>query len=143
MIAVDTNILVHAHHADSDLHALAKHAVTELAESGQPWAVPIHCVVEFYGIVTHRGIWRIPSTPAQAVDQINAWHESPTLRLLGDQANVVARLLELVLRAQVAGPKIHDARIAAVCQSHGVRELWTVDRDFSSFPSLRTRNPLV
>jgi len=24
-----------------------------------------------------------------------------------------------------------------------VRELWTADRDFSRFPRLRTRNPLV
>ena len=38
---------------------------------------------------------------------------------------------------------VHDARIAALCLSHGVRELWSADRDFSRFPALRTRNPLV
>jgi uncharacterized protein len=37
---------------------------------------------------------------------------------------------------------VHDARIAALCAGHGVRELWTVDRDFSRFPGLTTRNPL-
>jgi predicted nucleic acid-binding protein len=36
-----------------------------------------------------------------------------------------------------------DARIAAICGSHGVRELWTADRDFSRFRGLTVRNPLV
>jgi predicted nucleic acid-binding protein len=39
--------------------------------------------------------------------------------------------------------RVHDARIAANCLSHGVRELWTPDRDFSYFPRPRTRNPVV
>jgi uncharacterized protein len=37
----------------------------------------------------------------------------------------------------------HDARIAAICLQHGVREFWTVDRDFSRFSNFRTRNPLI
>ncbi len=40
------------------------------------------------------------------------------------------------------GPNVHDARIAALCLHHGVRELWTVDRDFSRFSGLHTKNPL-
>jgi hypothetical protein len=27
--------------------------------------------------------------------------------------------------------------------AHGVRELWTVDRDFGRFPALATSNPLT
>jgi hypothetical protein len=38
---------------------------------------------------------------------------------------------------------VHDARIAACCLRHGVTELWTADRDFSRYPALFTRNPLV
>jgi len=43
----------------------------------------------------------------------------------------------------VAGPLVHDARIAALCRAHGVRELWTADRDFGRFPGLVVRNPLL
>jgi uncharacterized protein len=43
----------------------------------------------------------------------------------------------------VIGPQVHDARVAALCRVHGVRELWTADRDFSRFPGLAVRNPLV
>ena len=44
---------------------------------------------------------------------------------------------------KVAGPLVHDARIAALCLDHGVHEFWTADRDFARFPDLRVRNPLV
>jgi len=44
---------------------------------------------------------------------------------------------------RVTGPQIHDARVAAICLQHGITELWTADRDFSRFASLKFRNPLV
>jgi predicted nucleic acid-binding protein len=34
-------------------------------------------------------------------------------------------------------------RIAALSLAHGVRELWTHDRDFARFPALTVRNPLI
>jgi len=43
----------------------------------------------------------------------------------------------------IEGPRVHDARIAALCLLHGVNELWSADRDFSRFPALEVRNPLV
>jgi predicted nucleic acid-binding protein len=43
----------------------------------------------------------------------------------------------------IAGPLVHDARVASLCRLHGVRELWTADRDFSRFPGLLVHNPLV
>lgn len=39
--------------------------------------------------------------------------------------------------------KIHDARIASICQHHGVKKLWSADRDFTSFPELVCENPLI
>jgi hypothetical protein len=45
--------------------------------------------------------------------------------------------------SQTVGPRMHDARVAALCLSHGVRELWSADRDFGAFPALAVRNPLV
>jgi hypothetical protein len=38
---------------------------------------------------------------------------------------------------------IHDARVAALFLHHGVGELRSADRDFSRFPALKARNPLV
>jgi len=69
--------------------------------------------------------------------------ESPTLRLLGEGPDHFKRLESLALAAKATGPMIHDARIAALCLSHGVRQLLSTDRDFSRFPALRVKNPLV
>jgi len=55
----------------------------------------------------------------------------------------LAKLREIATAAQLKGPRIHDARIAALCLHHGVSELWSADRDFSPFPQLKVRNPLV
>jgi len=142
MIAVDTNILVHAHRRDAELHVEAARVLREIAESPTPWGICFHSLIEFYGVVTQSRIWTQPSTPTQAFDQISAWRESPSLRLLYDSEHILTELEILVTVGRVSGATVHDARIAASCLVHGVRELWTVDRDFSRFPKLKTRNPL-
>lgn len=79
----------------------------------------------------------------EAVNQVEVWMESSRLQLLSESPGYFLELKNLALRARSRGPQIHDARIAALCLHHGVDELWTADRDFSSFPALKTRNPLV
>lgn len=142
MIALDTNLLVHAHRRDASLHDRAFAAVRELAESGRPWGICLHALVEFYSVATHPRLWSRPSTPEQANGQIAAWREAPRLRLLGDTPDMLDTLAKLTTQGRVQGALVHDARIAACCLAHGVSELWTIDRDFSRFPALKTHNPL-
>jgi predicted nucleic acid-binding protein len=52
-------------------------------------------------------------------------------------------LRRLVTMGRITGAKIHDARVAALCRQHGVRELWSADRDFSRFAELTVVNPLT
>jgi uncharacterized protein len=142
VIAVDTNILVCAHRRDSPFHAAAAQRMRDLAEGTSPWAIPWPCLHEFFSIATHPRIYDPPSTTEQACAQIDAWLRSPSLVLVGEGGAHWATLRTLVTDGKVAGPLVHDARIAALCLAHGVSELWTVDRDFSRFPALKTRNPL-
>jgi toxin-antitoxin system PIN domain toxin len=142
VIAVDTNILVHAHRRDASLHGRARPLLQELAEAPTPWAICYHSLVEFHAVATRRGLWPKPSTPAEAWNQISAWRESPSLRILYDSEACLGLLQAAALGQQVTGGMIHDARIAVCCQVNGIAELWTVDRDFSRFPQLRCRNPL-
>ncbi|HMN80689.1 MAG TPA: PIN domain-containing protein [Burkholderiaceae bacterium] len=143
MIAVDTNLLVYAHRGDSPFHAVALETVRQLAEGRASWAIPWPCVHEFYNIVTHPRVYSPPSTSTEAIDQIDFWLESPTLLLLAEDERHWPHLRQLIGKAKVQGPMVHDARIAALCLGHGVRELWSADRDFSRFPDLHVRNPLV
>lgn len=142
MIAVDTNLLVYAHRRDSGWHAEAARVVRELAEGTARWAIPWPCVHEFLAIVTHPRIYDPPTPLDVALDQVAAWIESPTVALLGEGPGYAERLSDLLLAGKVAGAKVHDGRIAALCLYHGVRELWSADRDFSRFPALTVRNPM-
>lgn len=143
MIAVDTNLLVYAHREDAEFHDAALARITELAEGAAAWAIPWPCLHEFYAIVTHPRIYAPPSAPAKAIDQIEAWLESPTLTLLAESSDHWAALGPLLSAARVRGPLVHDARVAALCLQHGVKTLWTADRDFARFAPLRAVNPLV
>lgn len=143
MIAVDTNVLVYAHRSDSVWHARAAACVRELAESSTAWAIPWPCIHEFLAIVTHARIFTTPSPLPRALDQVGSWLESPSLVLLGEADAHWDTLRGLLEAGRIAGPKVHDARIAAICVAHGVRELWTADRDFGRFPALAARNPLL
>lgn len=142
MIAVDSNILVYAHREDSPWHEASRDCVMELAEGRSSWAIPWPCLHEFLAVTTHARIFNPPTPLELALGQINAWLESPSLVMIGEDASYWPRLRALVSAGKIAGPKVHDARIAAICLQNGVDELWTIDRDFSRFPTLRARNPL-
>jgi uncharacterized protein len=143
MIAVDTNILVYAHRQDSEWHESAQRAIRSLAEGASGWAIPWPCVHEFLAITTHPRFFRTPTPIAAALDQVEAWLESPSLITLTEDDDYWATLKTLIGQSKVHGPRVHDARVAALCLSHSVGELWTADRDFGMFPALRVRNPLI
>ncbi len=143
MIAVDTNLLVYAHREDSPWHEAAYSCIVRLAEGGAPWAVPWPCLHEFLAIVTHAGVYS-PATPVEmALEQVAAWLESPTIVLLSEADGYWDHLRAALKSGRIRGVQVHDARVAALCHYHGVRELWTADRDFSRFPTLVVRNPVV
>lgn len=143
MIAVDTNILVHAHREDSEWHQAAFDRIAQLAEGRGAWAIPWPCIHEFLTIVSHPKIFSPPTPLPAALDQVDAWLESPTLHLLAESQLHWPQLRGLILAGKIAGPRVHDARIAALCLQHGVSELWSADRDFGRFPELTVSNPLV
>lgn len=142
VIAVDTNLLVYAHRADSPFHAAALRAVVGLAESGQRWGIPWPCVHEFIAITTHPRIYLPPTSLEVALQAMDVWLAAPHCETLTEGPGYWDVLRGLCRKASVRGPVVHDARVAALCLHHGVAELWSADRDFTRFPALRVRNPL-
>ena len=143
MIAVDTNILVYAHREELPFHAVADRCITSLAEGAAAWAIPWPCIHEFLSTVTRPRLFDPPTPLTVALDHIDYLLQSPTLVLLTESDQHWQQLRAMMISGQVTGPRVPDARIAALCQQHGIRELWSADRDFSRFPELRVVNPLV
>ena len=86
---------------------------------------------------------RPPTPTAKALADLEEWFRSPTLRLIGETEAYWPTLREAIRRGAIAGPLVQDARIAAICAANGVSTFFSADRDFSRFPNLRIRNPLL
>ena len=143
MIAVDTNLLVYALRQDSEFHADALKSLLSLAESGRRWGIPWPCLHEYLSIATHSRIYAPPTPMPVAVKALDVWLNSPNCELLAEGPGYWPLLKSLLTQSKCTGSMVHDARIVALCLHHGVRELWSADRDFSRFSKLRTKNPLV
>lgn len=143
MIALDTNLLVYAHRPDAQFHREASGVLSGLAKGTQRWAIPWPCVHEFVAVITHPRIYATPTPLDIALAALGALNALSNLEFIGEGEGYLERLDEIARPARVTGGAIHDARIAAICQFHGVKELWSADRDFSRFPQLMTRNPLL
>ena len=143
MIAIDTNILVYSNRSDSPWHAAAAACVKRLADSGVPWAIGWPNLHEFLAIVTNPRIYKPPTPIADALTQVECWLECPTLTLLAESGTYWRVLRRMVETARATGGAVHDARIAALCLHHQVKELWTADRDFLRFAGLNVTNPLL
>jgi uncharacterized protein len=141
LIAVDTNILVYAYDESSPAHERAFDAMTRLGREPS-WGLPWIVAGEFYAVLTDARLWREPQVDG-ALAALDAWIGAPGVRLLAEPPHHWSTLRAMLGRARPLGRKVHDARIAAVCLAAGVSELWSSDRDFSWYPDLRVRNPLV
>jgi uncharacterized protein len=142
VIAVDTNILVYAHRRESEWHERAWEIMRSLCEGADLWAIPWPCVHEFLSVVTNVRIYSPPTSIGKAFVQLHTWLDSPSARLIGESKDHLAALEQVVRAGKISGGAIHDARIAAICASHGVRELWSADRAFGRMTAVRVRNPL-
>jgi uncharacterized protein len=143
MIAIDTNLLVFAHRGDAIRHQETLAALQPIVEGTAAWALPWPCIHEFISVTTNPRIYKPASTLSEAMAFLERLFGSPQLHLLAESPGYFEKLREISVAARLKGPRIHDARIAALCLHHGVSELWSADRDFSAFRQLKVRNPLV
>ena len=143
MIAVDTNLLVYAHRLDMPFNERARQVLTEAVGGSEPVCVPWPCIHEFLAVVSNPRIFRDPTPIDVALDAVRRLLASLSGGLLAEGEGYLDALDRIARSALVQGALVHDARVAAICLFHGVRILWSADRDFSRFPALTVVNPLA
>lgn len=139
MIAVDTNVLVYAHRAETALHRAATRNLVDLAAGRGLWGLPVFCAGEFIRVVTHRRVFNPPSTLEEAIQFLERVVAAPGCRILRPEAGFLELLTTVAREADPRGNLAFDAQIAALCREHGVSALLTNDRDFARFEGLRLR----
>lgn len=141
MIALDTNILVSARRKELLHFEPAQRLVQSLAQGDEPWALPWPCVYEFLRVVTHPRAFKTPTPMDVALEELRSLFDSPMLTLLGEGRGHPAHMERMIRGGGAVGNLAHDAHIATLCLEHGVREIWTTDRDLARFPGIAVRNP--
>jgi len=142
VIAVDTNLLVYAHRPEMPFHERAREVLSGAVGGAEPVCVPWPCAHEFLAVVTNPRIFKDPTPMDLALDATSRLHASLSGGFLAEGDGYIEALERVVRPANLQGAIVHDARVAALCLFHGVRVLWSADRDFSRFPALTVTNPL-
>ena len=143
MIAVDTNLLVYAHRPEMPFHERAREVLTEAVSNPEPTCVPWPCVHEFLAVVSNPRIFQDPTPIGVALDTVSRLLASLSGGFLAEGQGYLEAFNRIARPALLQGALVHDGRVAALCLFHGVRVLWSADRDFSRFPEVTVVNPLA
>lgn len=137
----DTNLLLRLADPASPQHPIATNALARLIGQGDEVFLTPQNFIEFWAVATRpieaNGFgWSSERTATEVADLRERFP------LLPDSPEIFARWLELVQRLAVHGKRVHDARLVAVLQAHGVEHLITFNTsDFAAFPSLSLVDP--
>ncbi len=140
MILVDANILLYAYHPRADQHEACRSWVEEAFSGTTPVALPWISIWAFLRISTNPRAFDQPLGMKEAEAIVSSWLDAPVVRHVGPDERYWEILSGLLLDAQVTGPLVTDAAIAALALEHGA-SVCTADRDFARFPGVRTIDP--
>lgn len=123
-VLVDTNVLLRRVQRSHPSHAVAVESVARLVAAGEPVYFTLQNIAEFWNVATrpaeHNGFG---FSPVAALAEVANIEED--LELLPDTAQLYAEWKRLVVRHNVIGVKVHDARLVAAMNVHGVQRLLT------------------
>jgi uncharacterized protein len=138
---VDANVLLYAYHPRAAQHERCRAWVEAEFASGAAVRIPWATIIAFLRISTNPRVFERPLTMAEAETAVSSWLALPSVSPLDPGERYWDVLRDLLHRAQVTGPLVTDAALAALAMEHGAT-LCTTDRDFARFPGLHTLNPL-
>ncbi len=141
VILVDANILLYAYHPRSEHHDRCREWVEDAFSGTAQVRLAWMTVLAFLRISTSPRVFEQPLSMAEAEGIVSGWLAAPSVAILEPGERYWEILSDLLQSAQVSGPLVMDASLAALALEHGAT-LCTSDRDFVRFPELRTLNPI-
>lgn len=136
----DVNVFVYAHREDAPEHHRYAAWLQALTAADEPFALSAILLASFLRIVTNPKIFDPPTPMETAIAFCQRLVDWPRAVMV-----VSSRRhwdLFVGLCANVQGPLVTDAYLAALAIEHGC-ELITTDSDFARFRGLRWRHPLA
>ena len=140
MKLLDANILLYAYDSDSVHHTVCRSWLEATFDSDEIVALPWQTLLAFVRISTNSRATRKPLQSAEACNIVSSWLDQPNVSVVGAGDRFWALLRDQILEAQVTGPLVTDAALAALALEHGA-SLCSVDRDFRRFRGLTVIDP--
>jgi predicted nucleic acid-binding protein len=138
---LDTNILLRWSQPDHPTCALAQSAVNQLFDRDETLYITPQNLIEFWNVATRpanvNGLGLTPAEVDAKVAQLEGIFE-----IAPDTPTVYPAWRKLVVEFGVSGVQVHDARLVAVMQVHGLSHLLTFDTtDFQRYSVITAVHP--
>jgi len=142
MILPDINILLYAYNPHVPQHHAAARWWEGAMNGDELIGLPNEVTFGFVRIATNPRLGAAAVTVDRARQVVDTWLALPVVCILTPPADRFAKVMTLVTQAMGSGPLISDAVLASYAiENRAV--LHTNDADFSRFPALKWRNPLL
>ena len=141
--AFDVNILLYASDSSSPYFERARSFIESCITQKEVFAVAWPTVMSYLRIATHPAVFDQPLSPDEAVANIETLLSLAYARFLSEDEGFWGAYRAITSEVPTRGNLVPDAHVAALLRSHGVKTLYTHDRDFLKFPFLDLRDPLA
>jgi predicted nucleic acid-binding protein len=127
-VLVDTNVLLRRTQPDHPNHAIAVESVAQLLSAGEPVYFTLQNISEFWNVATRpiasNGLGFSAALALRELEKMERF-----LTILPDSAAVYTEWKRLVVKHSVLGAKVHDAKLVALMNIHGIRRILTFNTD--------------
>jgi uncharacterized protein len=137
---LDANILLYAYDSNSPHHAVCRPWLDAALNSDEIIALPWQTLLAFVRIATNPRAVRLPLSGPEACGIVSVWLERPNVSVIGAGDRFWEIFQAQVVDAQVSGPLVTDAALAALALEHGAI-LCSTDRDFRRFEGIKLLDP--
>ena len=140
--SVDVNLLLYASDGSCKQHKAARTFLDGCAAGPELLVVAWPTLMSYLRIATHPSIFASPLSAEDAFANILALLSLPHVRAVSELDDFPNAWTQVTKGIVVRGNLVPDAHLAAILFQHGVRTLYSSDRDFRRFASLDVRDPL-
>jgi predicted nucleic acid-binding protein len=134
-VLVDTNVLVRAVQGNHPPMRTARQALRSLVQNGEELCVTWQNIAEFWNLCTRPVDANGLGSSIAATDGLTSRVEM-FFTVLPDSPEAFREWRRLVATHEVRGAKVHDARLAAIMQAHGIKRILTLQ--YGRFQALHT-----
>lgn len=139
---VDVNILLYASNVSSAEHSKASAFMAERGASAELWCMAWVTLMGYMRMATHPAIFTKPLSHDAAAANVEALLALPQVRVVDEGPGFWARYRDVAREVPVRGNLVPDAHLVAVLRQHGVRTIYTRDRDYRKWSGLAVVDPI-